>query len=100
VTRNLLGLPLIMIGRFILFVKSVDMLKRIEKDDDSCSRCGHISGDGRDHLVCPVECGVCGFMYQPGPGICCAYCVALDIFEDMSDDERFCMKGLLNGWIK
>lgn len=64
------------------------------RDDDSCTKCGHVSG-GTDHYKCPVECGVCGYIGPIGEYRECPSCYVWDVFKDMSDDEKICMKELL-----
>lgn len=65
------------------------------RNDDSCSRCGHIS-DGSDHIICPSECGVCGYIGHRGHNGCPA-CYSWELFSEMTPDEKMCLKELLSG---
>lgn len=53
--------------------------------DDSCSKCGQLSSDGRPHIECPVECEDCGFIR-----VCdrCPVCYVDRIFEEMTEKEK------------
>ena len=66
-------------------------------EDDSCPKCGHTSSTGGAHFVCPTECLSCGWLGYPAQGADCPSCHVWEIFAEMSQDEKCCMKELLNG---
>jgi len=70
---------------------------QMASDDDSCPKCGHGSGDGSAHTVCPGECSVCGWVGISDSPNGCPYCHAWEIFKELSAGERLCMKEMLDG---
>ncbi len=67
----------------------------IREGDDSCSKCGLITGDGLPHLVCPNECAVCGYVGLPGPLDGCACCEVLEMYYDLSEEQKRVLKEML-----
>lgn len=63
-------------------------------DDDSCPKCGHESGDGLAHFICPEECGDCGHVGYPSKANGCASCWVYYQFVEMTDEEKECMRNL------
>lgn len=65
-------------------------------DDDSCPRCGHLSGDGLPHSICPVQCSVCGNCFVPFQNGGCVVCKVDKWVGEMTVEEKFLMKAVLD----
>jgi len=64
-------------------------------DDDSCPKCGEVSGDGHAHVECPTTCDVCDYHGVFGVNGC-PCCYAFEVYDALDSEECIQLAELLN----